>query len=231
MGRFRLSPDYARYEPHAMAMGPAASPLKKIALFAICAMLICLAAGWMFEFGRQRSAELEPQTGPVLIAMQRLGQLHTVSFAMKDVLRQESQQEPEGWARNIPGVTGLVHWTTHNDALVVAQGSVEAGVDLSKLTDKDVSKVKTPDGKTVLRVHLPPVTVYPPNVTVHVENANSGAFWHDDNIVPKAQAQASRRFLDAAEQQNIRSVAQENAIRMLSQMQHTLGSPDIQFTF
>jgi hypothetical protein len=231
MARFKLTPDRVLTNAARSVGGSKAVPLLLVLGLCVGALILVGTAGWMLGHGQRQNEDLEPQMGPVLIAMQKIGQLHTVSFAMKDVLRQDSQQEPEGWVRDVPGVEGLVHWTTHNDALVVAQGNVEAGVDLSKLTAKDVTSVKAPDGKMILRVRLPPVTIYPPNVQLHVENASSGAFWTDDNIVPKAQAQASRRFEEAAEKQNIRSVAQDNAIQMLRQMQHTLTHADVEFYF
>lgn len=229
MLRLKLSPERAR----GTGASASPSPLRGLMLFTLLMVGVGLAAGWMLARRDGSAGSPEPQTGPVLLAMQKIGDLHTVSYAMKDVLRQESQVEPAGWAQNVPGATGLVHWATRNRALVVAEGSVEAGVDLAQLSAKDVTKVKGPDGKTALRVHLPPVRLYPPNVRVHVENVQPGVFWRDENIAPKAQEQASRRFLEAAEQQNIRSTARQNAIQMLEQMTQTLGhgSGDIEFTF
>jgi hypothetical protein len=228
MLRLKLSPERAR----GTGASASPSPLRGLALFTLLMVGVGLAAGWMLA-RRDGAASLEPQTGPVLLAMQKIGDLHTVSYAMKDVLRQESQVEPAGWAQSVPGATGLVHWATRNRALVVAEGRVEAGVDLAQLSEKDVTKIRKPDGKTALRVHLPPVRLYPPNVRVHVENVQPGVFWRDENIAPKAQEQAGRRFLEAAERQNIRCTAQQNAIQMLEQMTQTLGHSqgDIEFTF
>ena len=36
------------------------------------------------------------ELGPVVLSMQKIGQLHTASFTMKDVVHQETQTEPEG---------------------------------------------------------------------------------------------------------------------------------------
>jgi hypothetical protein len=205
--------------------------LKWLALCALALIAVGLCAGWLLGRSGLRPYGLEPDTGPVLLAVQKIGDLHTAKFIMNDVLHQDSQQEPDGLLGRVPGVAGVVHWATHNQALVTAKGSVEAGVDLSHLSVKDVTVLKQPDGTTRLRVHLPPVTVYPPNVTIQVEDSKSGPFWNDKNIVPKAEAQARTRFLDAAQNGGIRATAQENAVKMLTQMMHALGKDNVEFTF
>lgn len=209
----------------------ASSSVKLMAVFGLALLGVGLCVGWLFGTRGARSSDMEPMSGPVLLAMQQIGQLHTVSFQMKDVVSQESQNEPEGWARDVPGMVSITHWATHNKALVIAEGSVEAGVDLRQIKETDVTPIKHSDGTTWLRVHLPPVTVYPPNVRVRVESSEYGPFWRDENIVPKAQAQASRRFQEAAEHQDIRGQAQKNALQMLTKMQRNFGSNHIEFTF
>lgn len=229
MARFILSPSH---KSHPAPSPP--SPAPRWRVVAVCGVV--LAAAWIILSGawnrwRQPSVEAELDARPVLIEMRKIGQLHTVSYAMKDVLHQDSEREPAAWASAVPGAVSLVHWATHNQVLVVAEGSVEAGVDLSHLSEQDVMKVKMPDGKTKLRVHLPSVTVYPPNVHVRVESNQAGPFWRDDNIVPKAQAEAGRRFLESAEKDNIRARARCNALQTLQQMQRTFGNNNIEFTF
>lgn len=174
---------------------------------------------------------MEPSTGPMLLAIQKLGQLHTVSFRMKDVLRQETQSDPEGWVSAIPGADSLVHWATHNEALLLAEGSVEAGIDLSRISEKDLIRTKRADGSVVLRLHLPPITVYPPNVHLRVVSDHPGLFWRDRNIVPKAQYRASRMFQQSAEQGGIRQAAQTNAIQTLEALEHAMGHHNIEFQF
>jgi hypothetical protein len=186
---------------------------------------------WIAGARRSNGDGLPADTGPVLIAMQSIGQLHTVTYQMKDVLRQETQHDPEGWLSNVPGAAGLVHWATHNEALLMVDGSVDAGVDLSHLTDKDVTITRRPDGTTVRTVHLPPVTLYPPVIHVRVVHSEDGPFWRDENIVPKAQERASQQFLAAAEQSGIRAKAQANAIQQLQAMERALGRKDVEFTF
>lgn len=196
----------------------------------IAGLFALLVLGFLWRhFGAGSSQE--PDAGPIILATQRIGQLHAVSKSMKEVLHIDTQTEPEGVIANIPGAHSLYHWATHNQALVVAEGSVEAGIDLSTISEKDVTKTKQSDGTTLLRIHLPPVTVYPPTIHLHVENADSGKFWRDDNIVPKAQEKAERIFTDTAEKDHIRAEAQASILDTLQKLAHTLGSKNIEFHF
>lgn len=168
-------------------------------------------------------------TRPVLLAIQQLGHLHTASYHMKDVLRFETAQKPEGWLAGIPGAEQIVRWATRNRALIIAEGTVEAGIDLSQITPEHIARVPQPDGRVRLRVTLPPVTLYPPTVRLHVESSHNGPFWKDENLIPKAQAEAARRFQSAAEQAGLRATAAKNAIETLRKMQNTLGNHEIEF--
>lgn len=206
-----------------------ASAQKVILRFGCGLAVLILVVGWFAWHGKRRVEETE--TGPVLLSLKKIGQLHTAQMNFQQVLHQDSDQQPEGWIKGVPGAAEITHWATHNHALVTADGSVEAGIDLSRLSEKDVTRVPQADGTTLLRVHLPPVQIYTPNVKVRVESAESGPFWRDENIVPKAEAEARRRFLEAAEQQNMRAHAQENAIETLTQMQRALGNTRVEFSF
>ncbi|HLJ57359.1 MAG TPA: DUF4230 domain-containing protein, partial [Chthonomonadaceae bacterium] len=159
-----------------------------LAAFTIAGVL----AGW--RHGPQRNLDIDPR--PVIVSLRQLGDLHTVKMTMKDVLRTSSEQDADGWLHGMPGADAIAHWATHNQALVVAEGSVEAGIDLSRISDADVTRVRRADGTMTLRVRLPQPDVYPPNVTVRVESAEAGLLWRDDNIVPRAQAEAAERFRD-----------------------------------
>lgn len=206
-------------------------PWKRWALIAVAFLGVWYFFGGLLDRVFSRNGPPLPETGPVLLAMQKVGALHTVSYQMKDVLHFETDKEPEGWVSNLPGADGLVKWATHNQALVVAEGTVEAGIDLSRLTAENVTLVRQPDGSSRMRVRLPAVTVYPPNVRIRVENSRSGPFWRDENIVPKAQEEAGRRFLKAAEEGDIKATAQRNAIETLTKMQRAFGQETMEFTF
>jgi len=200
-------------------------------VLAVALLGVGVMAGWLLGRHQDKTGDNVRDTGTIILQMQKLGQLHTASFQESDVLTQESQAEPGSWVKVIPGADRVVGWATHNQALVTAKGSVEAGVDLTLINDKSIEQVKQPDGTTHLRVHLPPVTIYPPNVTVHVEHSQSGMFWHDENIIPKAQESAARLFQEAAEKADIRGKARSNALETLRKTFKTLGVKDVEFMF
>ncbi len=227
MSRFRLAPMGSPMG----APSSATAPLKWMAAFGVALLGMGVLAGWLLGRHQEKSAESYRDTGAIILQMQKLGQLHTASFKESDVLTQESYAEPNRLVKVLPGGSEIYHWATHNQALVTADGTVEAGMDLSLITDKDVQQVKQPDGTTRLRVHLPPVIVYLPNVHVHVEHSQSGPFWHDENIVPKAQETAARLFQEAAEKADIRGKARANALETLQHTFQTLGVKNIEFIF
>ena len=215
-------------------MGAASSanaPLKWMAAFGVALLGMGVLAGWLLGRHQEKSVESYRDTGAIILQMQKLGQLHTVTFQERDVLTQETEAQPDNWVKAVPGGERLVSWATHNQALVVATGTVEAGVDMTLINDKSVEQVKQPDGTMHLRVHLPPVTIYPPNVTVHVEHSKPGPMWHDENIVPKAQATAAHLFREAAEKADIRGKARTNALETLQQTFKTLGVKNVEFMF
>ena len=197
-----------------------------LALFG--AALVCLYTGWRLT---RPAAPPEPDSGPLLIAIRNIGQLHSASYTMKDVLRQETEQTPTGLLADIPGGIEVTHWATRNKALVTAEGTVEAGIDLTKISPADITREKQADGTTLFRVHLPPVNLYPPTIKVHVEDHSRGLLWRDENIAPAAQQEAGRRFIAAAEADGIRRKAGCNAIETLQKLQKSLGNTNVVFSF
>lgn len=190
-----------------------------------------LFVGWLMRHNEKPSGEPEIDPRPVIVSLQNLGDLHTIKLNMKDVLQKTSEQGAVGWAKDLPGVDAASRWATHNEVLVVAQGSVEAGVDLSSLTEKNVSQVQRSDGTRLLRVHLPPVTVYPPAVEVRIVHTQSGLLWTDKNLLTNAEAEAKKRFLDAAEKDGIQEHARDSAIQRLEHLQQVIGNRNIEFYF
>ena len=198
-----------------------------LALF--CLAGLCLYTGW--RIGHPAGAPAEPDSGPLLVAIRNIGQLHSASYTMKDVLHSESEQTPTGLLADVPGGIEVAQWATRNRAVVTAEGTVEAGIDLTRISPADIVQEKQPDGTTLFRVHLPPVTVYPPTVKIHVEEHRRGLLWRDENIAPKAQAEAGQRFVAAAEADGIRRKAACNAIETLQNLQKSVGNARVAFSF
>ena len=146
-------------------------------------------------------------------------------------MRISTEGSSDNAVSKLPGINGLYTWATHNEALLTVDGTVEAGINLAKLSQSDVSQVKLADGTTRWRVHLPPVTVYRANITPNVEASRSGLLWRDNNIVPKAQIEAEQMFRAKAEQAGIRKQAQDGAVAQLQKMQTAMGRPNVEFYF
>ena len=181
--------------------------------------------------GSAPSALPEIDARPVLLAVKQIGALHSATMNFKDVMKFSSDKQAEGWFKDLPGVNDLEKWATHNEVLIVAEGSVEAGVDLSKIGESDVFRDKQADGSEKIVVRLPAVEIYAPQIKTHVEHNESGLLWKDDNLIPKAQNEASNRFSAAAEKANIRTQAQEGALKTLNQLQQNMGWKNVSFKF
>lgn len=204
-------------------------------LFGIVVVLGGLTVGWIARHvlpgGAADRRDLELDTRPLIVSLQQLHDLHTARVNLRDVLKQESDQTAAPLFRQVPGADEVTKWATRNEAIVVADGSVEAGIDLSRITDRDVTQVRKPDGTRVVRVRLPEPTIYPPQISIRVVQSRSGLLWKDENLVPRAQEQASRLFIEAAEKGEIRRHARENAVQTLQRMESALGGHKVEFTF
>jgi hypothetical protein len=210
-----------------MRTKPKLSPLK----------LILIALGGIWAFGlltgiyvAKPNSTPTVLTAPLIMQIQSLGQLHTVRYNVQDVLEHERHLEPQGWVSSLPGASALYESTTRNKVLVVANGGVEAGVDLSQVGLQNVTKVITPQG-TKVRIQIPHATLFAPEVHVKVVNRQAGVFWNDDNIVPEATQEVERRFKETASKNGILASAETNAVKMLSNMQAAAGNPNVEFYF
>src|SRR5438105_3783174 len=123
-----------------MLRGPRFSPLK--------VLLVGLAAIWGLGVivgglaGNLLARRDMPvvQTAPLVKQIQQLGDLHTVRYNVHDVLEHQRSLDAPRWASAIPGVDRLYEATTRNSVLITAEGGVEAGVDLSRVTPEHVSQ-------------------------------------------------------------------------------------------
>jgi hypothetical protein len=207
---------------------PRLTPLKALLLFlgAVWGLGVLTGTYWA-----SRTAEKPVAlSAPLVKEIQQLGDLHTVRYNVHDVLQHERAIEPKGWVSAIPGAKGLYDMTTKNSVLVTADGGIEAGLDLSKVSESSVSRIVTPDG-TRFRIRLPRAQVYAPEVHVKVVDRKSGLFWQDDNIVPEATEMAATRFRESALKSNILVAAETNAIQRLNKMEQVTGNRNVEFYF
>lgn len=165
---------------------------------------------------RSAGGRADRYVGPTILErVQALGQLHTISHRYSNTFEAKSAMEPDGVAGHLPGVPQLVAWSTGNTALVTADGSVEAGVDLRK------AKV---EGSTLV---LPRATIYPGVVDVRLHDSKRGLVWRDAELPLKARREAMRRFRDAAEIGHIRDAAETEAVTRVQTLLKSTASPMI----
>ncbi len=169
-------------------------------------------------------------TGSILVSMQKLGDLHTARISLKQEVDQKTNEQASGWLKAVPGANWLVGKATQNHAVVIADGTVEAGINLAKLTACDVRNT-VQNGVSTVTVHLPPVQLYPPNVTVHVISQSGSLFYNDENIVPQAQAHAATLFTSEAQQMHIEDQARSAAIQQLTGLTTKFGVKHVAFVF
>ncbi len=204
------------------AVSVAAGVCLVVALLWIPAILVYWNSG--------RNAFGTDNTQPILVSMQKLGDLHTARVSLKQEVDQNTYKEARGWMRAVPGVNWLVESATRNQAIVIADASVEAGVNLAQLTASDVNS-SVINGVKTITVHLPPVQIYRPNVTLHVVSQSGSFFYNDENIVPQAQAHAMALFRSEAEQMHLRQIARTQAIKQLMGLTSKFGVKNVNFVF
>jgi len=159
-------------------------------------------------------------TPNVLIAVQDLARLESASFHMERVIDLTDKQSQ---------LFGLIQ--TEDAILLVAVANVSAGVDLQKLTTKDI--VADPEKKTA-RLTLPAPEVF------HAELDNSKTYVHtrrtgalatrQENLETRARQEAERSLIDAALQAGLLARASENARRAVEGVVHALGYEQVEVT-
>jgi Protein of unknown function (DUF4230) len=165
-----------------------------------------------------RTASTPPWSGPaVLQSIQAMGQLRTVRHTYQQVFEVETAEEAEPTLAVFPGVSAVVHAATRNTALVSATGTVDAGMDLARVS------IQFAPNETI--VALPAVDVYSPDIRLHVHSQRSGVFWRDNNIAPTGESQARTRFRSLAIEAGITDEATKVAQAKLSDLLIGRGKP------
>ena len=159
----------------------------------------------------------------ILKSVQSLGELHAARYSYTQVFEQQTARRPEEWTRYVPGLGGLVTASTRNRALVSATANVEAGVDLSKASFRQVGGQR--------QIVLPRVQVYRPQVDAKIHSARPGLFWRDDNIALAAVRATEARVREAAISQGIAREAESNVRKRVATLANGFGAQGIQVVF
>ena len=152
-------------------------------------------------------------TPNVLIAVRDLARLESASFHMERVIDLTDKQSQ---------LFGLLQ--TEDAILLVAVANVSAGVDLQKLTARDVTA--DPEKKSV-KITLPAPELFHAeldNSKTYVHTRHTGALaTRQENLETRARQEAERSLVDAALQAGLLNRASDNAKHAVEGLARGLG--------
>lgn len=169
--------------------------------------------GWLFGEGQSQTT-----TSPVVVEdIQKLDQLDTVRVTQSVVVTKET------------GGTELRRFLTGEEVLLVAVGNVEAGVDLSDLTEEDV---RVEDKTVTLQMPEPEISsVALDEEETRLYDRDQGILRlrPDETLVEEARREAQDELVAAARQNDIRVTAERNAEDTIRTFLTTLGYEEVRF--
>lgn len=144
---------------------------------------------------------------PMLLKqVQAMGELHTASYAYENVFEHKTHLQPRGLLAALPGAASVAELATKNSALVSADGTVEAGVDLAR------AKI---DGA---RIVLPRARMYEPQVHTRLHQVRRSPLWRDENLALAAIGDVKERMAGAAREGGILRDAERNAVTQVQKL-------------
>ena len=154
----------------------------------------------------------DPQT--VIRSIQGMEQLVTVTYTIEKVITAESGQGPMGFLFG-------------DQLLLIAQGEVDAGVDLSLIGPEDIQVA----GGAVF-ITLPAPEVF--NVTLNEDDTyiyqrDTALLGQNIDLESDARREASRIILQSAIEDGILDIADDNAQATLSRLMYALGFDEVNF--
>ncbi|MBL8068220.1 MAG: DUF4230 domain-containing protein [Armatimonadetes bacterium] len=181
-----------------------------------------------FGVGRISAPQAGSRSAPLILKEVRLlGDLHLVEHRYQTVISVESHREAPPWTQGVPivsqAVGGLVESATKNNALVTVQGSVEAGVDLSK--------AEISGNGSEIAVKLPRARIYPANVDAELHSQTHSIGWDDRNLALKARRVGAERFEAASLKAGILAAAEDRAKDQVAKMFRSSGVESVRIEF
>jgi hypothetical protein len=156
-----------------------------------------------------------PDPITILNEVKNLARLETIQYTVEKVITAESAQGPFAFLFG-------------DKLILVAHGSVVAGVDLSKLKPHDIAV-----DHGVVTIHMPPPEILGTNLDNHksyIYNRTTGALTHGDvNLETTARQTAEDQIRQAAIEDGILAQAQVNAETILTHLVTSLGYKDVEF--
>lgn len=192
-------------------------------VFLTCAATIGFFAGRQGQRAAvDRGAKEElANTASVLLAVRALARLETIGYHMERIIDLKNRS---------PLLFGLV--AADDAILLVAAGDVIAGIDLAKMTDRDVTLTEQRRLRGV-RLRLPAPEILSASLDnrrtyVHSRKTDLLA-QRGDQIESRARQLAERAIRDAAVDAGILNRARQSAEQTLSMLMRSLGYNRIEF--
>jgi len=158
----------------------------------------------------KRKTEIVHQS--VVQKVEQIGKLSLVKMTIQDVVEYTQVRE----------------WLPDASALLIAQGEVEAGIDLTKLKNGDI---KVSDKEITVYLPSPEITSYKVNHEKSRVYDTRNNFFSGAKIVDAAYAKAEKQIHDSALSSGILQTAQENAIKFFTPFFQSMGFTKINLKF
>ena len=158
-----------------------------------------------------------PDPVTIIHEVQALARLETIQYSVEKVITAETRQGPFGFLFG-------------DRLLLVAHGSVIAGVDLAEITKREISI----DEKGMVTLQLPPAEIFIAaldNEKTYVYDREVGFLRRGDvKLESAARLAAEKEILEAALSDGILEQAQVNAHAYLFRLLGSLGFSNVRFT-
>ena len=157
-----------------------------------------------------------PDPVTIIQEVQSLARLETIQYSVEKVITAEARQDPFGFLFG-------------DRLLLVAHGSVIAGVDLAEITERDISI----DEMGAVTLRLPPAEIFIAaldNEQTYVYDREVGFLRRGDvELESAARLAAEEEILEAALSDGILEQAQVNAEAYLFRLLRSLGFSNVRF--
>lgn len=154
----------------------------------------------------------DPHT--IVLQVQSLSRLETASYTIEKVITAESGE-------------GAFGFLFRDRLLLVARGQVIAGVDLGRMAEDDVQVVGTSVFVTVPASEIFVATL--DNDSTYVYDRQTAVFGQQVDLETLARQEAENQILQAALEDGILELAQQNAQRYLEGLLRVLGFKEVVF--
>jgi hypothetical protein len=158
-----------------------------------------------------------PDPVTIIHEVQSLARLETIQYSVEKVIAAETRQGPFGFLFG-------------DKLLLVAHGSVIAGVDLAEITESDISI----DANGMVTLQLPPAEIFIAaldNEKTYVYDREVGFLRRGDvELESAARLAAEEEILEAALRDGILEQAQVNAEAYLYRLLGSLGFSNVRFS-